>query len=55
MVESVPRMIIRSNVASPDILMYQDDELENNLKEVYNEISNPNSRLFIESDYLQYR
>ena len=50
-----PRMVVRSNLAAPDILIYQDENFEDNLKQIFDEVENPSSVLFIETDYLRYR
>ena len=52
---SNPRMIVRSNLAAPDILIYPDEKFEDNLKNLYDELKNPSSVLFIETDFLLYR
>ena len=48
-------MVVRSNLAAPDILIYQDENFEDNLKQIFDEVENPSSVLFIETDYLRYR
>ena len=52
---SRPRMIIRTNLVSPDILIANDENFEENVKQVYNDAKNTESMLYIETDYLLFR
>ena len=52
---SIPRMIIRTNLVSPDILIADDDNFEENVNQVYNDAKNTESMLYIETDYLLFR
>ena len=49
------RLIIRANVATPDIVLGNDDFFEDNLKEVFDETRNQDSIYYIESEYIAYR
>ena len=50
-----PRMIIRANVATPDIVLRNDDSFEDNLKEVFDETQNQNSIYSVETEYISLR
>ena len=49
------RMIIRANVATPDIVLGNDDIFEDNLKEVFDETRDQNSIYYIETEYIAFR
>ena len=48
-------MIIRANVATPDIVLRNDDIFEDNLKEVFDETRDQNSIYYIETEYIAFR
>ena len=50
-----PRMIIRANVATPDIVLRNDDSFEDNLKEVFDETQDQNSIYSVETEYISLR
>ena len=49
------RMIIRANVAIPDIVLGNDDFFEENLKGVFEETQNQKSIYYIETEYIAFR
>ena len=56
MVESFgTRMIIRANIATPDIVLRNDDSFEDNLKEAFDETQDQNSIYYIETEYISFR
>lgn len=48
-------MIIRANIATPDILLGNDGSFEDNLKEVFDQTRDQNSIYYIESEYVAFR
>ena len=48
-------MIIRANVAIPDIVLGNDDFFEENLKGVFEETQNQKSIYYIETEYIAFR
>ena len=49
------RMIVRTNLEVPDILIAANDKFEENLKHVYGEVSDPASKFYVGTDYLLFR
>ena len=49
------RMIIRANIATPDIVLRNDDSFEDNLKEAFDETQDQNSIYYIETEYISFR
>ena len=49
------RMIVRTNLEVPDILIAANEEFEENLKHVYTEVSDPGSKFYVGTDYLLFR
>ena len=49
------RMIVRTNLEVPDILIAANDKFEETLKHVYSEVSDPESKFYVGTDYLLFR
>ena len=50
-----PKMIVRTNVHAPDIIIDESHPLESSLETLLNEIIDPSSLHFISSEYIMYR
>ena len=55
MTTSTPRMIIRSNMFSPDLVINASDSLEASLNSLLTQNTDPTSLYFIDSKYLLFR
>ena len=49
------RMIIRANIATPDIVLRNDDSFADNLKEAFDKTQDQNSIYYIENEYISFR
>ena len=49
------RMIIRANIATPDIVLTNDDSFADNLKEAFDKTQDQNSSYYIENGYISFR
>ena len=49
------RMIIRANIATPDIVLTNDDSFADNLKEAFDKTQDQNSIYYIENEYISFR
>ena len=50
-----PLIVIRSNLESSDMIIYDADPLESSLETLFASVIDPNSPHFISSEYLMYR
>ena len=48
-------MIIRTNLVSPDIIIPNDDQFDENVRKVYEEAKEVNSMLYMDNEYLRFR
>ena len=49
------RMVIRTNLVSPDIIIPNDDQFEENVRKVYEEAKEVKSVLYMDNEYLRFR